>query len=251
MMGRTGHEGWKAFAGWSYAHRGLHGNGVPENSMLAFRKAKQAGYGIEFDVHLTKDGTLAVIHDFALNRSTGLEGDVENLRFEDLSGCYLEGTLETIPVLQDVLELYRGEAPLIIELKPKGNNYSRLCSSVCRVLENYPGTFCLESFDPRCIRWLRKNRPDWIRGQLVENYLRSSRSKLPWYLKFLLTNQMLNFLTRPDFIAYKFPDRKHISNWICRNVWGLPGVSWTLKNPEEFADAVNEDWLPIFEGFLP
>lgn len=251
MMGRTGHKGLEALGGWSYAHRGLHGPGIPENSMHAFRNAKQAGYGIELDVHITKDGSLAVIHDSALLRTTGLNGNVEDLACQDLSGCYLEGTLETIPVLEDVLNLFDGAAPLIIELKPKGDNYSRLCSRVCRVLEHYDGAFCLESFDPRCIRWLRKHRPEWIRGQLAENYFKSVSCKLPWYLKFLLTNQMLNFLTRPDFIAYKFADRKHISNWICRFVWNIPGVSWTLKKPEEYDRAVQDGWLPIFEGFLP
>lgn len=251
MIGRTGHLKLAKLGGWKYAHRGLHGNGVPENSMLAFRKAKFSGYGVELDVHLTRDGTLAVIHDSDLKRTTGRDGTVEDLRREDLDRCYLEGTLETIPCFEDVLELFDGSVPLIIELKTKGDNHSRLCSKVCRALSQYKGLFCLESFDPRCIRWLRKHRPDLIRGQLAENYYRTPNCKLPWYLKFLLTNQMLNFLTQPDFIAYRYKDRKHISNWICRTIWQIPGVTWTLKSQQELTEAVEDDWLPIFEGFLP
>ena len=76
---RTGHPGWQQLTGWHYAHRGLHGNGIPENSMAAFRLALEKGYGIELDVHLLKDGTLAVIHDSALKRTTGAEGRIEDL----------------------------------------------------------------------------------------------------------------------------------------------------------------------------
>lgn len=251
MMGRTGHKDLSKLGGYCYAHRGLHSKGVPENSMLAFRKAKQAGYGMELDVHLTKYGSLLVIHDSQLKRTTGIDGLVEDLLPEDLKHCYLEGTFETIPLLQDVLRLVNGEVPLIIELKTDGNNYARLCSKVCSLLDHYKGVYCLESFDPRCIRWLKKHRPDLIRGQLAENFFRTQGCKLPWMVKFLVSNQMLNFLTRPDFIAYKYADRKHISNLICRKLWHIPGVSWTIKDEKQLLDAKKDDWLPIFEGFLP
>ena len=53
-----------------YAHRGLHDNATeaPENSMAAFRKAVEAGFGIELDVQITKDGRLVVFHDDTLTR---------------------------------------------------------------------------------------------------------------------------------------------------------------------------------------
>lgn len=249
--GRTGHKGYEALQGWYYAHRGLHGNGVPENSMEAFRKAKQAGYGVELDVHLLKDGQLAVIHDASLRRTTGRGGYVEDLTAEDLGAYFLEGSQQTIPLLSQVLDLFRGEAPLIVELKCERNNYAQLCKAVCERLDNYQGVYCLESFDPRCVYWLRKNRPDLIRGQLTENYFRSPGSKLPWHFKALLSWQMLNFLTLPDFISYKFRDRKHISNFFCRRLWRLPGVTWTVQSQEELELALEEGWLPIFEGFVP
>ena len=76
---RRGHPGLKDLQGWSYAHRGLHGDGVPENSMAAFKAALDAGYGIELDIHLLKDGNLAVMHDSLLNRTTGQPGRIEYL----------------------------------------------------------------------------------------------------------------------------------------------------------------------------
>ena len=61
----------KDLARWDYAHRGLHDKevGSPENSLAAFKEAVESGYGAELDVHLLKDGNLAVIHDSSLFRT--------------------------------------------------------------------------------------------------------------------------------------------------------------------------------------
>lgn len=250
LRGRTGHQGFSALRGWAYAHRGLHGDGAPENSMEAFRRAKNAGYGIELDVHLLKDGNLAVIHDSLLLRTTGQEGRIEDLATEDLSDFKLEGTDFTIPTFQEVLDLYDGCAPLIVELKEAGN-CQELCQRVCDVLDDYAGMYCVESFDPRCVRWFRANRPDIIRGQLAENYFKTKNSKLPFVLKLLLSNNMLNFLTRPDFVAYRYSDRRGLSNYLCRKLWRLKSVYWTLKDQNEFDETLKQNALPIFEDFCP
>ena len=251
ITGRRGQPGFEKFRDFLYAHRGLHGDGIPENSMLAFRKAKAAGYGIELDVHLLKDGDLAVIHDSLLKRTTGQEGIVEDLTGEDLKKYFLEGTLETIPLFSQVLELFKGEAPLIVELKCVGNNYAALCSKACQMLDSYNGLYCLESFDPRCIHWLKMNRPDLIRGQLSENYFKTPTCTLPWILKVALSWQMMNFWVMPDFVAYRFRDRAHLSNWFARKLWKLHGVSWTLKSQQELDEALADNCLAIFEGFTP
>jgi len=248
---RSGHAGLKDLQGWSYAHRGLHGNGVPENSMAAFRAALDHGYGIELDVHLLKDGNLAVMHDSLLNRTTGLPGRIEDLTTEDLKNYHLEGTEETIPEFMDVLTLYNGKAPLIIELKPVDNNHAALTEAVCRMMDTYKGPYCLESFDPRCVTWLYRNRPDIIRGQLTENFFKS-KSDLPDYLKFALRHCLTNFLCVPDFVAYKFADRNDtVSVRLCQKLWKAQTVTWTLKTKEEYDTAVKEGWIPIFEGFEP
>lgn len=248
---RRGHAGLSQLKGWAYAHRGLHGQGAPENSLEAFRRAVDAGYGMELDVHLLADGGLAVIHDSLLKRTTGREGRIEDLTVGQLRDFTLESTDETIPDFADVLAAVNGQVPLIVELKPAGNNYPLLCQKTCELLEHYNGVFCLESFDPRCIYWLRKNRPEMIRGQLTENYFRSQNSKLPWILKWILRNQVLNFLTQPDFVAYRYSDRNTFSNTLVRKLWNATMVTWTLRTPEEYATAVEEGWIPIFEGFNP
>ena len=251
-MCRRGHSGVSALAQCDYAHRGLHGNGVPENSMRAFRRAAEAGYGIELDVHLLADGNLAVIHDSDLKRVTGEEGKIEDLTADKLSDYKLGGTFETIPDFRQVLQTVSGKVPLIIELKVADHNYPALCRTVCDVLEDYEGIYCLESFDPRCINWLRKNRPELIRGQLTENYfVTAGGKKLPWYLRTALKYQMLNFITRPDFVAYRFEHRRNISNWLVKKLWKAPLIGWTIKTNRQLTQAQEEGWIPIFENVLP
>lgn len=250
LKGRAGHKDLPALRGWYYAHRGLHSEGVPENSMAAFRAAKDGGYGIELDIHLLKDGALAVIHDHSLKRTAGVEIQIEDLTAEDLKNYRLEGTEEEVPLFSQVLELYKGEAPLIVELKATTKNYAALCKAACDMLAKYDGAYCVESFDPRCVAWLRKNRKEIIRGQLTENFFRSN-SKLPGIVKFLMKYNFFNVATRPDFIAYRFADRKNVSNFLCRKLWGLQGVTWTIRCKEDFDTAVAEGWIPIFENFKP
>lgn len=250
LRGRVGHPGLEKLRGWKYAHRGLHGNGIPENSLAAFRAAAAHGYGAEFDVHLLADGGLGIMHDSKLERMTGAKGKIEDLTTEELTGYHLDGTQEVIPTLEQVLEVFHGSAPLVIELK-SDQNVSQLCRRVCQVLDGYQGDYCLESFDPRCVRWLRRHRPELVRGQLSYNFQADDNNPLPGFLKFLLRYNMENFLTKPDFIAYQFEDRQTLSNRLCRGLWRLQGVSWTLKTRQQYDTAVAEGWLPIFEGFEP
>lgn len=251
LRGRRSNRLRASLSGWVYAHRGYHSEpDAPENSREAFRRAAARGFGAELDVHLLADGGLAVIHDSHLQRMTGLPGDVEDLTVPQLAGCRLGASRETIPQFSEVLAIYGGRAPLIIELKTRGRNYAALCRAVCRALEGYPGLYCLESFDPRVVRWLRRNRPDVLRGQLSNNFLRD-RCGLPRPVAFLATYLLCNLLTRPDFIAYKFEDRRNLSNWLCLHLWKLQGASWTLRSEQDLETARHEGLWPIFENFDP
>lgn len=249
-QGRTGHPGLAALQGWKYAHRGLHDENLPENSMGAFRAALEHGYGIELDIHLMKDGNLAVIHDTSLKRTAGADINITDLTTEDLPNYPLNDKGELIPTFSQVLELFAGKAPLIIELKDDGNS-AALVDAAVKAMEGYEGPYCMESFHPMCVYQLKKRHPHIIRGQLVMNYFKETKSPLHPVLKWILTNQAENFLTKPDFVAYRFSDRKARSNVLARKFWGLQGVSWTLKTQEEFDTAVSEGWVPIFEGFKP
>ena len=73
----------------------------------------------------------------------------------------------------------------------------------------------------------------------------------PFVIQLLLTCHLLNFLSRPDFIAYKYADRNRLGCFLCRKLWHIQGVAWTLRTPEDHAQARTEGWLSIFEGFRP
>ena len=82
---RKGHQKWEILKKYRYAHRGYHDKPVvPENSLPAFRRAIERGFGAELDVHLLKDGTLAVFHDSDLKRCANVEGEIEDLTLEEL-----------------------------------------------------------------------------------------------------------------------------------------------------------------------
>lgn len=250
LDGRRGHKELETLKDYHYAHRGLHGDGIPENSLKAFENAKVNGYGIELDVHLLKDGTLAVFHDNTLDRVTGISGKVEDLTKEDLKNIHLKETNETIPEFCDVLSLYDGAAPLVIELKPVGKNHAALACAVCDALKDYNGAYCIESFDPRCLLWLKNNRPEIVRGQLSQNFLKTD-DKLSLPIKVVMTTLITNFLTKPDFVAYRFSHRKGLGVKLCKKLWGLKMVGWTIRDKQTHDTAINEGWLSIFENFKP
>lgn len=249
-QGRTGHPGLESLKGWKYAHRGLHDETLPENSMGAFRAALEHGYGIELDIHLMKDGNLAVIHDTSLKRTANADVKITDLTAADLENYRLGSTDEKIPLFSQVLELFAGKAPMIIELK-SDKNTQKLVAAAVKAMEGYEGPWCMESFDPRVVYELKKNYPHIIRGQLVMDYSKEENSPLPAAVKWILTNQAENFLTMPDFVACRFSDKYNLGRKLTRKFWGLAGVSWTLKTQEEFDAAVKDGWLPIFEGFKP
>lgn len=114
------------FVGRRYAHRGLHcaQDGIPENSLPAFRRAVEAGYGIELDLHLTTDGQLVVFHDDTLDRVCGVTGRVDEKSYAELQQLRLLGTEERIPLFSEVLDIVAGKIPMIVEVKYQ-KNYPR------------------------------------------------------------------------------------------------------------------------------
>ena len=161
------------FKEWLYAHRGLHDNATeaPENSMAAFRKAADAGFGIELDIQLTKDKIPVVFHDFTLKRVCGGEGKISDYTYEELQQFHLCDSVEKIPKFEDVLKMVDGKVPLIVEFKIERTDLS-LCPLADKMLRAYKGMYCMESFNPLGVWWYRKKHPDLVRGQLSDAFLK-------------------------------------------------------------------------------
>lgn len=244
------HEIWKSIGNQIFAHRGYHDKpAIPENSIPAFRRAIDRGWGAELDVHLLKDGTLAVFHDSELKRCTGSDGVIEDLNLEDLKKLRLEGTDNKVPLFDEVLELFEGAGPLIIELKAYKGNAAALAEAVVKRLDSYKGLFVIESFDPRAILAVRRLRPDICIGQLSMDF-EIDHAGLPWYQRFVLTNMLFNIATKPDFVAYKYEDRNKPANKRAIR-HGAQEVSWTINNKHDFDDVKSGGGIPIFERFDP
>ena len=235
----------------NYAHRGLHDKeqNIAENSLQAFQQAVANGYGMELDVRLTKDHQVVVFHDDTLKRMCGIDDPVEKYTFQQLQDFpFLIGG-ERIPLFQKVLNCVNGETPMIVELKHT-QEYSTLCQLTYDLLKAYPGTYCIESFDPRIVAWFRKNAPEVIRGQLASNHMKNKT--IPWVQRVALTNLLCNVIARPHFIAYHHAD---MSNFVYRLVVGplhAVSVAWTIRSQEQYQlQQERGTQMIIFENFRP
>lgn len=235
------------WAGWlkqaAYAHRGLHGAGVPENSLAAFRGAMARGMGIECDVQLSSDGRAMVFHDFELERLTGEIGPVAARSADELSRIGLSGSTESIPTLRQMLGLVAGGAPLLIEIKSRRGSFAapeRLCRAVAEDLADYAGPHAIMSFDPRVVRWFAVHAPNCVRGLVMtEEHDRGLFGKIRRHL-FL-------WRARPQFMAYDVRDLPSAFAGAQR-ARGLPVLTWTVRSSELRARAALHADAPIAEG---
>ena len=233
------------FLGVNFAHRGLHRRDktVPENSLPAFERAAREGYGVELDVQLSKDGQVVVFHDDTLDRVCGVHGRVDAFDYSELKEMRLCGTEETIPLFTEVLAVIRGRGPLLVELK-NGPRNRELCEKTYAILSDYRGDVCIESFNPLIVAWFRLHARDLLRGQLAQP-LRFYKGETSLATGFLLSHGLMNFLARPQFIAYKIGYRPPTIRLAA--ALGALRFGWTSHEPrnEKGRDAV------IFEFYKP
>ncbi|MGN0803532.1 MAG: glycerophosphodiester phosphodiesterase family protein [Candidatus Faecivicinus sp.] len=244
--GRRRAEDWR---GTMFAHRGLHGAGAAENTLEAFERACRAGFGIELDVQLSRDGAVVVFHDDALARMTGDARRVEQVDLAGLQALSLKGK-GRIPTFEEVLKCVDGRVPLLVEIK-NGRHNRRLCEETLRLLRGYRGRYLVESFNPLILRWLRKNAPEVVRGQLVGApacYLGAHFGRAG---AFLLSSLALNFLARPDFVAYDVAAAHFSAPRIQRALFHTPLAAWTVRDSDVLSRCLSQGEMAIFEAFVP
>lgn len=237
-----------ALSGKLYAHRGLHdGNHtVFENSMEAFRRAADAGYGIELDVQLTLDGALVVHHDGDTARVCGVPAAIGQTHYDALPRLP-DGS--PVPLLADVLALVAGRVPLIVEIKPYGSPEANAAAALS-LLKDYRGPYCVESFHPMAVRYFRKTAPGIVRGQLAMGGRRDPAEAgvaVHIALKYLLVNA----LARPHFVAYQSASDQNLSMWLMKRLFRPLLVAWTLRSQPALDRARKAYQMNIFELFTP
>ncbi len=241
-----------SFLGWNYAHRGLHDNetDAPENSLKAFELAVENGYGVEYDVQLTKDEIMVVCHDFDLKRICGDDVKIRDLTYEELQKYTILDSDQHIPTFDEVLSVIDGKVPMIIEYKIPGLE-PKVCQMANERLNEYEGLYCIESFNPMGVLWYKKNRPQVVRGILSDNYVKEGFREYPVIGYEILHNLLVNFIIKPDFIAYDAKYADDVSRTLCRKLYKAPSVAWTIKSDEELIKNKDKYDIFIFEGFRP
>ncbi|HPF86973.1 MAG TPA: glycerophosphodiester phosphodiesterase family protein [Candidatus Limiplasma sp.] len=229
-----------------YAHRGLHdGNqDVIENSMKAFRLAIEHGYGMEMDLQSTRDGLVVVFHDNNTKRVCGTDAVIDQTDYADLP-LLPDGT--PIPLFEDFLKLVDGKVPLIIELKSH-TTYLHTVQTSLAMLKDYHGDYCMESFHPVIVKYLRKHAPNILRGQLSSGKISGA---LKPFSAFMLKNLLVNVLSRPHFIAYDFHHDHKLSLKLNRIFFKPLFVAWTIRSQEDLDAALKRYDAVIFEKFIP
>ncbi len=211
------------------AHRGYYNNkkGIPENSVLAFKKAIDNNYLIELDVRLTKDKKLVVFHDDNLKRVCGVNKKVKDLTYKELLKYNLFDTTLKVPLFSDVIKLVNGRVPILIETKYH-NRYGVLEKILINELSNYRGLYAIQSFYPMSLLWLKRNTKDIPIGLLFSNFKNDSNR-----LKSIIGKTLiLDLFFKTDFISY---DVKGLpNNYLSLKKDKKKIVIWTIKNKKDY-----------------
>lgn len=240
-----------ALEGHLYAHRGLHdGNkAVPENSLAAFRRAVEAGYGMELDVQLTRDGRLVVHHDGSLKRVCGVDKNIRDLTYEELCAIPLPDGSK-IPLFSEVLDLVDGRVPMIVEVKHHGGA-AKNAASTLEHLSAYHGPYCVESFDPTAMAYFKKHAPHIVRGQLAYGG-KWQPEELGLAAHFCLKHLLVNCVSRPHFVAYSVPTDHTLAMWLMKHVYHPQLAGWTIRKQQVLDESLTRGYqYPIFELFTP
>lgn len=251
-----GEVGRKTAAAWlttrPIAHRGLHDikAGILENTRSAFEQACKKNYPIECDVQLSADGEAMVFHDDTLDRLTGRTGDVGAFSAEELAQIPLHNSTDHIETLGALLAQVQSRVPLLIEIKTRWNDDDRLVRRVMTLLADYAGPCAVMSFDPHIVEAVRQHSPDLARGMVADRGHDPEYNALPWPRQHELRTHGWMAATEPDFVSFHFSELPVPAISSFRES-GHPVISWTIRSPEQAAEARRFSDQITFEGFLP
>jgi glycerophosphoryl diester phosphodiesterase len=230
-----------------FAHRGLFTDTRPENSLAAIDAAIHAGFPVEIDVQVTRDGRAVVFHDWNLKRLTGRDAKVKDVTAAELGKLTLLGTDQRIPTLEETLDVIAGRAAALIEIKNR-RYPTALEPATGRILAGYRGPFAIQSFNPYTLGWFRLRYPRFARGQISCAF---DTDDMAGWKKKILENYGMNWMTAPHFISHQWNRLPAKVPTLLRSVFKLPLLTWTVRSEEEMAAALKVGDNVIFEKFIP
>ncbi|MCL9983199.1 MAG: glycerophosphodiester phosphodiesterase [Erythrobacter sp.] len=226
---------------WEYAHRGLHREGVPENSRASAEGAIAAGMGIECDIQMSRDLVPLVFHDWELDRLSDARGKVAARPADELCRIRLMDTEQTIWRLTDLLDLVAGRVPILVEIKAQPHlSLAEPCIAIAKVLAGYAGPFAVMSFDLRMGEWFAKHAPETARGLVITDTLDHGYQSA-WRRPHALER------AAPDFLASDVRDLPNALTGLWRDT-GRPLLTWTVRSPETRARGLAHADALIAEG---
>lgn len=200
-------------------HRGAKGH-LAENTLESFQWAIDFGVdGIEFDVHLSADGQIIVIHDESVDRTTNGSGLIKKKSVVDLKALRIENQFE-IPLLHQVFDLVNRKCLINIELKA-----GETAKPVVDLIENYVlehgwhySDFLISSFDWPALQTVRDLHQEIPLGVLTATDLDLAIA-FAKFIKAETIHPYFNLLTAENTLQMK---EQH-----------LKVFSWTINEPED------------------
>ncbi|WP_300531876.1 glycerophosphodiester phosphodiesterase family protein [uncultured Mameliella sp.] len=242
-----------AFLDRPIAHRALHGPGRPENSRAAIRAAMAAGYAIEIDLQLSKDGQAMVFHDYALTRLTGASGPIQQRSADELAGLTLIGGDEGVPLFAEVLKIVGGAVPLLVEFKDQdgrmGPDIGRLERAAAEAAQGYEGPLAFMSFNPHSAAEMARLCPEIPRGLTTCACTPADHPTLGAEARAALREMPGIAEMGAGFISHDHHDLN--SPQVARQkARGLNLLCWTVRSPEEEAQARQVAENVTFEWYM-
>jgi glycerophosphoryl diester phosphodiesterase len=250
-LSAAGSAAWDRLFSPPIAHRGLWSpKGAPENALAAFDAACRAGYGIELDVQLSRDGEVMVFHDHHLARMAGAAASLGEKTAAELSALRLNGTSEPIPTLRQVLDLVAGRTMILVEIKSRPGEEGPLDRAVAAIIEGYGGPLSIIGFNPYSHAWWAEHRPEVLRGLDSYGYADTNAQSLPEDQRRAFANLEHVAIAKPHFLALG-ADMLPGDKAEAYRAQGYPIVAWTVRSEAQWSELADHCDNLIFEGFAP
>lgn len=216
------------FVRYDFAHGGFTGGDAMADpcSIEAVNAAIERGYGLALDVRMDSLSKPVIAQDVVAPGASALS----------LRAC---------------LEEIAGQVPILLYLRPDGEQIERFCSHLFPLLDAYEGVFALMSADPKLLRYLRENREEFIRGHYVDPRHVEEESVKSVAKGIASANLLFNLWTAPDFIACEVCDRNRFPIRLCRLVYRVNLFNLGVRTMEDYELVKTDGATVVFSEMEP